>query len=318
MSDPESPQVRDATPPFDNPRRADVILRSSDLVDFHVYKLILSLASPVFETMFTLPATSSSDTMMADDDDHRHGLSVVKLMEDSCTLEALLQACYPTTGPHLNSIDSVLHILGVAEKYEITACHELARVVIASLAEDQPIRAYAVACRYGFKDVAVRAARACLTMTFDSIVRTNCPELTTVTGSQYQNLLQYHRDCGQKVSQLTSTLDWIKDDDCDGLVPASNSGCRCLSRSPGKCRYGPPYVWGYLARAGAALREHPMASVVFQASVFTAPEYVHCGYAKCHGDKTKAMGNFVRLLSVAVNTAIVQVRVSPTIGLIAG
>jgi BTB/POZ domain len=34
---------------------SDVILRSSDHVDFYVYKIVLSLVSPFFEDMFSLP-----------------------------------------------------------------------------------------------------------------------------------------------------------------------------------------------------------------------------------------------------------------------
>ena len=39
-----------AAPPFDHPQ-ADVILHSSDNIDFRVFKLFLSLASPVFEIL---------------------------------------------------------------------------------------------------------------------------------------------------------------------------------------------------------------------------------------------------------------------------
>ena len=43
-----------ATAPFDH-AKADIVLRSSDNVDFRVFKLFLSLASPVFETLFDIP-----------------------------------------------------------------------------------------------------------------------------------------------------------------------------------------------------------------------------------------------------------------------
>jgi len=41
-------------PPFDR-AEADVVLCSSDNVTFHVHGAMLSVASPVFETMFSLP-----------------------------------------------------------------------------------------------------------------------------------------------------------------------------------------------------------------------------------------------------------------------
>ena len=43
-----------ASEPFDH-AKADIILRSSDNIDFHVFKLFLSLASPFFEDMFNIP-----------------------------------------------------------------------------------------------------------------------------------------------------------------------------------------------------------------------------------------------------------------------
>ncbi|ETW75378.1 hypothetical protein HETIRDRAFT_456000 [Heterobasidion irregulare TC 32-1] len=46
--------VVDAQFPFDEPH-ADVILRSSDNTDFRVYENILSLASPFFRELFSLP-----------------------------------------------------------------------------------------------------------------------------------------------------------------------------------------------------------------------------------------------------------------------
>ena len=51
-------QVADA--PFDKRCGADMIFRTSDNVDFFLHKPILSLASSFFETMSSLPSTTSS------------------------------------------------------------------------------------------------------------------------------------------------------------------------------------------------------------------------------------------------------------------
>ncbi|KAK0202529.1 hypothetical protein DFS33DRAFT_1262345 [Desarmillaria ectypa] len=40
-----------ADPPFNDPKNSDIILRSSDKVDFYVRKSNLSCASPVFRDM---------------------------------------------------------------------------------------------------------------------------------------------------------------------------------------------------------------------------------------------------------------------------
>ncbi|KAI6023597.1 hypothetical protein PISMIDRAFT_18795 [Pisolithus microcarpus 441] len=73
-----------ALPPFDH-AKADVILRSSDGVDFRVFELFLSLASPFFETLFDLPQPSqaaNADTEIED------GLPVFPVSEGSKTLHS--------------------------------------------------------------------------------------------------------------------------------------------------------------------------------------------------------------------------------------
>ena len=54
----EQPELAEA--PFDD-AKADLILRSSDEVPVHfrVFKIILSLASPVFADMFSMPSPST-------------------------------------------------------------------------------------------------------------------------------------------------------------------------------------------------------------------------------------------------------------------
>ena len=48
-----------ASSPF-NDADADVILRSSDNVYFKVFKLLLSMGSPLFKDMFSLPQSASA------------------------------------------------------------------------------------------------------------------------------------------------------------------------------------------------------------------------------------------------------------------
>jgi hypothetical protein len=69
--------------PFDD-LDADTILRSSDKVDFLVYKVILSKTSPVFKSMFSLPQPGT-DTKQ---DSH----PVIDVAENSKVLAALLSA----------------------------------------------------------------------------------------------------------------------------------------------------------------------------------------------------------------------------------
>lgn len=71
---------------FNNSPTADVILRSSGpkVVEFRVHKAILSIASPVFEDMFSLPQPVTEKA-----------LPVCDVSEDAITVEALLRLVYP-------------------------------------------------------------------------------------------------------------------------------------------------------------------------------------------------------------------------------
>lgn len=76
----------DAGAPSDD-RKADVILRSSDNVDFQYYKLLLSIASPsFFGGMFSLPQPQETGGEMKDE------LPVIRVTENQ---RMLLKMCYP-------------------------------------------------------------------------------------------------------------------------------------------------------------------------------------------------------------------------------
>jgi hypothetical protein len=66
---------------------ADLIIRSSDLVDFRVHKPVLAMASPIFEDLLSLPQPSDSETI--------GGLSMVQLSEGSELLNSLISMLYP-------------------------------------------------------------------------------------------------------------------------------------------------------------------------------------------------------------------------------
>jgi hypothetical protein len=79
-----------AAPPFDNPDKADLIIRSSDGIDFYVYKFLLALVSPVFEDMFhiAIPQTRNPD----------EDLPYIDVTESSTTLRDLLSFIDPRLG----------------------------------------------------------------------------------------------------------------------------------------------------------------------------------------------------------------------------
>ena len=88
--------------PFDVPD-ANLIIRSSDFVDFRVHKPVLAMVSSVFKDLLSLPQPSDSES----DDD----LPVVQLPEDSELLHSLVSIIYPVPTVIPNSYEKVLYLL---------------------------------------------------------------------------------------------------------------------------------------------------------------------------------------------------------------
>jgi hypothetical protein len=81
---------------------ANLIIRSSDLVDFRVHKSVLAMASPFFEDLLSLPQPSDSEIV--------DGLPVVQFSESSELLSSLLSILYPVPTVIPNSYEKVLYL----------------------------------------------------------------------------------------------------------------------------------------------------------------------------------------------------------------
>ncbi|TFY82478.1 hypothetical protein EWM64_g1530 [Hericium alpestre] len=151
------PAPRDAGAPF-NDSTADVILRSSDNVSFHVHKVILSLASPFFRDMISIPqSTSGSDFSIVGEEAER--LPIVDVTEDARTLETILRYCYPVEWPTVTQLSDVRLILEAAQKYDLDAAYKLGVASLKSCIDQDVLGVFAIACRCKLNDVCVAAAR---------------------------------------------------------------------------------------------------------------------------------------------------------------
>jgi hypothetical protein len=66
---------------------ANLIIRSSDFVDFRVHKSVLAMTSPFFKDLLSLPQPLDSETI--------NGLPVVQMSESSELLNSLISLIYP-------------------------------------------------------------------------------------------------------------------------------------------------------------------------------------------------------------------------------
>ncbi|KAI6149647.1 hypothetical protein BKA82DRAFT_920263 [Pisolithus tinctorius] len=196
-----------ALPPFDH-EKADVIIRSSNNIDFRVFKLFLSLASPFFETLFNLPQPSEG---MSTDVEFKDGLPVIPVSEDSKTLDSLLRFCYPCTlaeDPAFEDFGDVVNLLEVAKKYSLDAVE---RTICKSLfspkiLEGNSLRCFAIACHARMQDECALAAKYTLR---EPLVPTWFEEIELITSSELLSLLAYHKKCGNAVQVLKDDISWI-------------------------------------------------------------------------------------------------------------
>ncbi|KAI0371626.1 hypothetical protein BV20DRAFT_965361 [Pilatotrama ljubarskyi] len=137
-----TPAPTNAAYPF-NKAAADAILRSSDNVDFWVRRSILAEASCIFEDMLSIPQPPPG---ALDDDDIKDGLPVIRLTEDSQTLDKLLRLCYPIDDPEFSTLDELRPVLEAAMKYMMEEATSLLRSRLVKLGHSQPLRAFAIAC----------------------------------------------------------------------------------------------------------------------------------------------------------------------------
>ena len=169
---------------------ADVILQSSDFVNFYVRKSILATSSPFFDDLFTLPQPSDHEVV--------DGLPVVHLPEDAQVLSSLVTLMYPVPPEIPDSVDNILTLLSTCQKYDMTTVQSSIRAEISRRGLLWPkgadtFRLFAVACRKRLVPEMKAAARLTLgyPMTFEYLGEA----LKLFEGWALSDLARYRRRC---------------------------------------------------------------------------------------------------------------------------
>ncbi|KAF9240599.1 hypothetical protein BU15DRAFT_73830 [Melanogaster broomeanus] len=172
--------------PFDN-IDADVILRSSDNVDFRVFKIILSLTSPVFKDMFTLPQPDNQ----------------------SPTSPSAIPVSESSTKPTFNSFREAWSVVDAAVKYDMSPVMQHLKDVIASCyLESSPLALYALCCHFGWKELAECAARQTLKIKELGRPSLYVEEMEYMTGGAHHRLLAFHLACGVAAERVGKSVEW--------------------------------------------------------------------------------------------------------------
>jgi hypothetical protein len=187
---------------------ADIILRSSDGRDFRVMKVLLSLASPIFKDMFSLPQ-SPNDMNNAKDD-----LPIVDLTEDSGTIQNLLAFYYPAiySRESRTTISDVSALLEAANKYEMKEVLSAGGQWLTKpqFLEQEPLRVYAIACQRGFEAEAVLAVNHTLREPLLKILEGKIyPELKSIDAGKLYAVLLYRKKCAEAAMEVAKNHRWI-------------------------------------------------------------------------------------------------------------
>lgn len=183
-----------ASSPFDNTLDGDLILRSSDRIDFRVVPAILRLASPFFASMLEVGQSlpSASDGAQADGDEIRDGCRVVPVSEDSATLDTLLRIIYPQEYPSLDDFKKLAHVLAASLKYDMAKATVLTSTKLCGFVAQNPVRVWAVAVRNRL-EVEARLAAAEICRQAIVVLDVFPEEMRDISSGAYYRLLQYRR-----------------------------------------------------------------------------------------------------------------------------
>ncbi|KAF8553564.1 hypothetical protein OG21DRAFT_1510006 [Imleria badia] len=283
-----------AAAPFDH-AQADIILRSSDNIDFREVK---------------------------------DGLAVIPVTEDSKTLDALLRFCYPCTladDPNLEVLNDAKDVLEAARKYSLDVIEKKARKAIVNpkILEVEPLRCFAIAHRGQLREETQLAAKSTLTQ---PLIPSWFQEIELVTATDLLSLLTYHKKCGEAVYALKLDISWItshygSSQGCswlsgqyrgtDGLGNPCLNNCGCVSRNAPKYKLfndvSPQWWENFMEETFTALRDKPCKETVKASAEETVQTVKARNCHVCSTKITEGMRDFVDLLTRKIEETVSQI-----------
>lgn len=295
-----APAITITRSPF-NDHRADVTIRTSDNCNFRVHKVILSLASPVFSSMFDLPPPP--DTV-----NEQWDLPVVPVSENSRTMEKFLQFCYPLGDPVLDSLQDVGDILEVMRKYDVEEGQKRVRKYLSTAAflERRPLQVFAIAYQHHLEEEVQLAASYTLRR---PRIDDYCAELERLPASAYFRLAKYNSKCRVAITRVVTppNIHWIPDEysvlfRCKQCLPIDSIS---VLIADGKTGVYPPQWWlDYMLGVSAALEDAPYFEMPSIENAVKAAS----ACSTCRVDIHSRMKGFSQLLAAEVHKVIAEVR----------
>ena len=168
---------------------ANLILRSSDQVNFRVHKSVLASSSPFFKDLLSLP--QSPDNELID------GLPVVQVPENADLLRSLVSFLYPISPVKPCSYKKVFALLAACQKYDMVSTQSYIREKVEcgsffDIDRCEAFTAYGIASSMGLDPEMKDAARLTigLPMSFEFLGE----ELRSFKGSALRDLFLYRAE----------------------------------------------------------------------------------------------------------------------------
>ena len=187
---PSSGQSAGAQGHFVASSNGNLILRSSDLVDFFVIEGLIRFVSPFFDGKFPLKEHEEVD-----------GRPVIIVPERSEVLRGLLNLIYPgEDDPGMPDCRLWGEMVRAARKLEIATAEKKLEKQGMALAYREPLRMYAVASSLDFVEMARIAALNTLSQPLKD--RTFVDELDQITGADLFRLMRFRFNCAGAVRKV--------------------------------------------------------------------------------------------------------------------
>ncbi|KAJ7281423.1 hypothetical protein C8J57DRAFT_1297575 [Mycena rebaudengoi] len=283
------PQIIAAWPFSAGQTSTDVIIRSADKVLFHTHKLLLSLQSPFFENMFTLPQSPDSSEEVP---------QTIDVSEDSNVLANLLRCCDPRCGtPELETFEEIQRVLEAAVKYDMG--HIESRVAdllkAPKFVETSPVRVYAIAILHKREGLARLAAFHSLNVKMEE--RPNPKELKLISAASLQHLHDYFFACSTAARSAALLEPGIK---FQGVWRMPHPGVWSLV-----C----PWWAHYMNLVAEKLRDRPSGATVMNAYITGSVEPVKQAHKcpVCQNSALQHLEQYSKLLAAHIDDLVTKV-----------
>lgn len=306
----ETQEISTAQAPFNNPDH-DIVLRSVDGIDFHNFKLILSLVSPMFKDMFTLPQNESEPAV-----------PIIPVTEPSTILYPLLLLSYPSASadPIFNSMDDASAVLEAAKKYEMDAVlYRIGDLIAAQFLPAHSLDVYAVSCLAGCQHHARIAAARSLEIKGLGRPSSGFVGMEAISAFDYHRLLKYHYECGTAARAVGKSLEWLPS------TPSINDmqmwKCLLCKRRVALCRptiqiasFGEltitPWFEEYLVGSGKELAARPCELTMLESAYYDRAIAKARDCLSCRGAVHHDLATFRNFYITEVKKAIAKVNLA--------